>query len=628
MNIDITLINKARELIRKDKSLLYKNYQELKTYISENTSETEIEMLTDIVLIFQDVYSVQDIQDVNYINKLLANKRYISKTSSYFGYILTEEKQFNPIYYFSKISDQKVFWSYYRAFNNSFEIAPKSNIEYLEKCVANCLKHTDNSTYSLFFSCFNKYLLKYPEQNDELFENIIKAQTNDGHAIFPLLVENMYKRSWELSDNAIILLFDSNSEDLEVMACFICEVMLRNFPNEFAKYQDYVQKAMAKYPDSDACLQHALGFQLLILSNCKDSQKAIEMQEMLPKYLKGRTLASEYLLDFLYRHYDLFKLSFSKAVEVIFSQIPSGNDNLHIYDSYLALLIEKDEMLFAYNLLKVYFRNHYTKDKRLSVRNNFRMSIHELTTKFANDFIDCIYKDLLVRDSITINFAIDLLHEENLQNNMLKGDLPKWLTLSDALQIMKLLTVSILIHVKFVTAMALKLLECEDGDDFEQYTEFYLSEICENYLDYSTATIKNHPNPNIKQQRLIQLADEYVEKQKCLRRLAFEVKDFQPSSYRDYLYRIERDKRDREIIKEGEKHSVILSLVTRSVFKYGRRHAHVVDENGLKKCEEHDYARFEQSFPLPTKYINDPVHYRDQRDSILGREAVHDESCS
>lgn len=97
MNIDITLINKARELIRKDKSLLYKNYQELKTYISENTSETEIEMLTDIVLIFQDVYSAEDIQDVNYINKLLANKRYISKTSSYFGYILTEEKQFNPI---------------------------------------------------------------------------------------------------------------------------------------------------------------------------------------------------------------------------------------------------------------------------------------------------------------------------------------------------------------------------------------------------------------------------------------------------------------------------------------------------------------------------------------------------
>lgn len=87
-----------------------------------------------------------------------------------------------------------------------------------------------------------------------------------------------------------------------------------------------------------------------------------------------------------------------------------------------------------------------------------------------------------------------------------------------------------------------------------------------------------------------------------------DIKELAPSEAQKRVQRLRSADQGREIAKQARKHSVLLSLVKRSVVLYGRRtRGYVKDRDGSTRWVEMDLKPHGVSFELPRMEIVDPV---------------------
>ena len=303
---------------------------------------------------------------------------------------------------------------------------------------------------------------------------------------------------------------------------------------------------------------------------------------------------------------------------------------LTILDHYLYTYLQKNEWVYVLQLMrKVFIANHYSVDYK-----NFFHALNSVAGKMANCSaeITCqALKDILSRDIGCLFFGLGLLLEYGNIHALIEKEetanslLSPMLTNAQMIQLAKSV-LYLSINAKKTCHIAFQLLELSN-DSNEQYIEFCLEEIFENYpatmyevAEQYSAAIKES------QVALSQKIIHTYEQQLAAKKRCYEIRDLRPSIEHDYIYRKALAEKNKKMRKQIEAKSFLASLFPSRFLKYGARNAHVM----IGRKEEmifqvSPYARIQQEIEFPTLYIRDPVGFELKRQAYL-KEVTDDAS--
>ena len=294
---------------------------------------------------------------------------------------------------------------------------------------------------------------------------------------------------------------------------------------------------------------------------------------------------------------------------------------LNVLDHYLYTYLQDGEWPYALQLMKrVFIANRYSED--------YTGFFHALNlvageiTKYSAEVTCQALKDVLFGDIGHLFFGLGLLMEYGnipaLKKNATNSVLPITLTNTQMIQLSKAI-LYFSIDTKKTCHIAFQLLELSNDGSNEQYIEFCLEEIFENYPATMYKVAKQYTaTAEGSQMVLSRKVIHTYEQRSADRKHCYEVKDLRTSEEHNYIYRKALAERNKKIQKQANEQSLFATLFTSQYLKYGVRNVHVM----IGRKEEmifqvSPYAHIQHEVELPTLYIRDPVSFGLRKQAYL-----------
>lgn len=613
--MNIQLAEAAKEVARRGLA-----DQALADYVNIHYSATDTALFISVVNCSTALASVSsDVIDEGWISSFISKNQVPFAAQKYLGYLLATEKGISPIVFFGKIADGNIFWRYRHIFSSSFASAVKSSIDELLLCLSAYFVHTKSEDgQGSVFGDLNKYFLSHFEQNRELLDYFICNPEHKAVAFSSQLIANLFEKEQQTANDYLDAMLASDSPVLVSIACSTCRQLYLSYPEELLNRCDALVQKLSTDIDASCAINILKYLVYVVTADDISPYERDELCSTIEYYLNNNQKAAQAVIEAI-NWREKYDDHIIKIIELIFSQASIENRSVHTheYDCLLDTLLDQARFELVYSLLKAYYFHNKQGMSSITLSEIFGMTYQALRSEsYGALLMDKVYDELLKRNNDSIHFALQFVdHDEDTR--MLSLPLPNWLDDEKCYQLLRVFTI-FSFNVEMVCSLAIKLLEgCTVLRD--EYVSFCLDEVCGNYWGVSKTAANNYCDPNELQQQLIRQINEHVDMMQDKYSQLVVIKDFQPSTQRAYRYQVYQQNQMQELIKDAEKKSVFLNLVSRQTTKYGKRHSMIrSDEEGKVYYEERPFAHFDSSYVLPGKYMKDPFYHFCLKQEILG----------
>ena len=174
------------------------------------------------------------------------------------------------------------------------------------------------------------------------------------------------------------------------------------------------------------------------------------------------------------------------------------------------------------------------------------------------------------------------------------------------------------VDARKICLSAFELLRLGSGCD-NGYIEFCMDSVYGNYpTTFSSTAEKYLESDNLLQK---QMAERIIETQKEItakRSRAYTIRDIQPSSEHEYIYKRALAEQNKQINKNADEKSFLSHLFSKRFLKYGARSALLSSgRNGDMSLRISPFQTFSYELELPVKYLEDPIDYLLERQRYL-----------
>ena len=493
-------------------------------------------------------------------------------------------------------------------------------------------KHLEHSSYHPFLRKYSEHITSFKAQK-LVEERIGDINEQVKYDLMNYLCAGWYADNLEEASNYIERLLNRKGLLNKKLAIKFLDVSLHYNKSIFQKHFGQLED-MALAENQLWLTMIPLFVKYVVNENNNTEHDPDNIQPRVFTYLEKipeRTLDEKYeFLDCI-----VYQESISERLELIIKAILGQSfckeqRFLNILDHYLYTYLQKNEWIYVLKLMrKVFIVNHYSVDYK-----NFFHALNLVAEKIVNYSaeITCqALKDVLSRDIGCLFFGLGLLLEcGNIHALIKKEDttnsiLPPTLTNTQMIQVAKTI-LYFSPDTQKACHIAFQLLELSN-DSNEQYIEFCLEEIFENYPSTMYKVAEQYiAATEGSQVALAQKIKHAYEQQLAAKKRCYEIKDLRPSREHDYIYRKALAEKNRIMRKQIREESFLASLFSSRFLKYGARNAHImIGRKGEMIFQVSPYAHIQHEVELPTLYMHDPVDFALKKQAYL-KEVTDDAS--